>query len=137
MLDKLLPLAGSIIDRVIPDQEERNRAKENMARLQMEGKTRDLEVQMSAILAEANSKDKWTSRARPTFMYVMYLIFLFGIPMGILSAFNPDMAVSITKGMTTFWEAIPEKLYWLFGTVILGYTGARSFDKKKLLEHGK
>lgn len=102
-----------------------------MAQLEMDGKTEDLKVSMSAILAEAQSKDKWVSRARPGFMYVMYLIFLCGIPMGILSAFNPEMAIAITSGMTAFWEAIPEKLYWAFVTVLLGYTGARTFEKAK------
>jgi hypothetical protein len=31
---------------------------------------------MAAVLAEAESPDPWTSRARPSFLYVMYVLLL-------------------------------------------------------------
>src|SRR5512137_2244250 len=38
---------------------------------------------IGAALSEAQSQDKWTSRARPSFMYVIYIIILAGIPVAI------------------------------------------------------
>ena len=137
MISSLLPLAGKILDRVIPDPAQKQAAKMEMARLQMEGETKDLEVSMSAIVMEAKSTDPWTSRARPSFMYVIYILLLTAIPMGILHAFSPEAATNMVTGMRSFWEAIPTELYTTFTVGYLGYTGARSYDKKKTTEAGK
>lgn len=131
MLGNLLNIGASILDKVIPDPEARAAAKLEMARLQQDGEFRTLEASMSAIVAEAKSADKWTSRARPSFMYVMYVLILAAIPMGFVTAWNPELAQAVIAGMGLWLRAIPEQLYWLFGTGYLGYTGARSFDKAK------
>ena len=86
---------------------------------------------MSAIIAEAQSADPWTSRARPSFLYVMYAIILFAIPMGVLSAFSPQMAQDIGNGITGYLRGLPDELYALFGTGYLGYTAARQWGKAK------
>jgi hypothetical protein len=86
---------------------------------------------MSAIIAEAQSQDPYTSRARPSFLYVMYALILAAIPMGVLHAYNPELAVSIATGLKAWLEALPEELWWLFGAGYLGYTGARTIDKVK------
>ncbi|RPJ07929.1 MAG: hypothetical protein EHM36_06140, partial [Deltaproteobacteria bacterium] len=91
---------------------------------------KEIELSMSAILAEAKSQDPWTSRARPTFLYVVYLMILASIPMGILSAFKPDLAVSIAKGMQAWLSSIPDGLWATFGIGYSGYSIARSMDKK-------
>ena len=83
------------------------------------------------MLAEAKSRDPWTSRARPSFLYVIYLMILAAIPMGIVYAVNPTFAQNITTGVEAWLQAIPESLWWLFGAGYLGYTGAREFGKKK------
>ena len=100
--------------------------------MQQAGELKELETRMSAILAEAKSADPWTSRARPSFLYVVYVVILAAIPMGIPHAFNPDLAVGIAQGFQAWLHAIPEDLWWLFGAGYLGYTGARTFDKRKL-----
>ncbi len=38
-----------------------------------------IRTRMTAIVAEANSADPWTSRARPSFLYVMYALLLWAI----------------------------------------------------------
>ena len=88
-----------------------------------------MRVQMSAILAEAQSADPWTSRARPSFLYVMYLLLLWSIPMGMIAAFRPEVARNIASGMNAYLAGIPEPLYALFGTGYLGYTVARQWGK--------
>lgn len=120
-----------IIDKVVPDPEQKAKAQMELLRLQQSGELDTLKAQLSAIIAEAQSADPWTSRARPSFLYVMYVLILASIPMGILSIFNPGAADALTKGMTGYLAAIPEPLYVLFGTGYLGYTAARQWGKVK------
>lgn len=86
---------------------------------------------MSAILAEAASADKWTSRARPSFMYVIYIVILFGLPMGIVSAFSAETATAIAMGFKAWLAAIPDSMWGLFGAGFLGYTASRTYEKAK------
>ena len=89
---------------------------------------------MTAIVAEANSADPWTSRARPSFLYVIYALLLWAIPMGLIAAARPDMAKGIAEGMNAYLAGNPEPLYALFGTGYLGYTAARAWGKAKGVE---
>ena len=127
-----LEIGGKIIDKIFPDQESKQRAKIELAIMQQNGELKELETRMSAILAEAKSADPWTSRARPSFLYVIYLMILMAIPIGILSAFNPAMAIQIASGMQAWLASIPDALWATFGIGYTGYTVARSaWDKKK------
>jgi hypothetical protein len=85
---------------------------------------------MQAIVMEAQSKDPWTSRARPGFLYVMYILMLAAIPMGVLHAFNPALAGGVVNGFHAWLGAIPEEMWTLFGIGYLGYVGGRSWDKR-------
>lgn len=133
-LTAILNIGGKILDRAMPDPESKAAAKMEMARLAQEGAFREIEVSMSAILAEAKSSDPWTSRARPSFLYVMYAMVLAAIPMGILSIFSPGSAVSVVGGFKLWLAAIPGELWAVFGAGYLGYAGSRSFDKAKVLK---
>ncbi|RMB36841.1 holin (3TMs family) [Sphingomonas sp. PP-F2F-G114-C0414] len=73
--------------------------------------------------------DPWITRARPTFLYVMYTLLLGAIPAGLIAAVRPQMAQAIAAGMAAYLNAIPEPLYALFGTGYLGYTVAREWGK--------
>ena len=130
-LNALVGPITSIIDKVIPDKEARAKAK--LALIELEGtqELRQLEVQLSAIVAEANSTDPWTSRARPSFLYVMYAMILWALPIGVLSLIRPDAASAIAGAMTAYLRGLPEELYALFGTGYLGYTAARQWGKIK------
>ena len=131
ILESLIAPLASIIDKAIPDKTAREKAKLEL--LQLEG-TQELaliEERVKAIVAEAQSADPWTSRARPSFLYVMYVMILSAIPMGLLSAFDPHTAQAIGAGMTAYLNALPEPLYALFGTGYLGYTAARQWGKTK------
>ncbi|MBT3334104.1 MAG: hypothetical protein HOB82_05730 [Alphaproteobacteria bacterium] len=131
LLPALIPALGKVIDRVLPDKEAQAQARAELARMGQEGELRQTEVQISAILAEANSRDKWTSRARPTFLYVMYGVILLTIVGGIIGIWFPDQVTTAAQNIANLLAAIPESLWWLFGTGYLGYTGARSVDKWK------
>ena len=90
-----------------------------------------VQAQLSAIVVEAQSTDPWTSRARPSFLYVMYALLLWAIPMGLIAAVRPDTAMAIAKGMNAYLTGLPEPLYALFGTGYLGYTAARAWGQAK------
>jgi hypothetical protein len=126
-----MDLGGKIIDKIWQDPAQRDQAKLELLKMQQTGELDSVKVQMSAILAEAQSADPWTSRARPSFLYVMYIMILAAIPMGILSAFNPEMATKIAEGLKAWLAAIPNELWAVFGIGYTGYTVARSaWDKK-------
>lgn len=134
ILEALIGPISSIIDKVIPDKAARDKAKLELLQLQGSQELQQINVQLSAIVAEANSKDPWTSRARPSFLYVIYVLLLWAIPMGILAAFRPAMAQDIAHGMNAYLNGLPEPLYALFGTGYLGYTAARQWGKVKGVE---
>lgn len=81
--------------------------------------------------SEASAPDRWTLRARPGFLYVMYALLLWSIPVGLIAAFHPAAATRIAAGMSAYLNAIPEPLYAVFGTAYLGYTVAREWGKTK------
>jgi len=83
------------------------------------------------MVAEASSQDKWTSRARPSFLYVMYIMILTAIPMGVVYAINQPLAANITAGVKAWLQAIPESMWALMGAGYLGYAASRSYDKAK------
>jgi len=128
-----LGIGGKLIDRLFPDPEAKAKAQLELLRLTQEGELRELELSMSAILAEAKSDDPWTSRARPTFLYVVYVMVLASIPMGVLSAFRPDLALAVARGMQAWLSAIPDGLWATFGIGYSGYSIARSMDKKVVM----
>jgi hypothetical protein len=134
LLETLIGPLASIIDKVIPDKEARERAKLELLRMEGSQELKAIQARLSAIVAEANSHDPWTSRARPSFLYVMYVMILAALPMGLLAAFNPLLARDIAQGMNAYLAGLPEPLYALFGTGYLGYTAARQWGKVKGVE---
>ena len=134
LIDAVIGPIGKLLDKIIPDPQARDRAKMELLQLQGSQEMEALKAQLSAILAEAGSIDPWTSRARPSFLYVMYTIILWAIPMGLIAAVAPDMAKGIANGMNAYLAGIPEPLWALFGTGYLGYTAARQWGKVKGVE---
>jgi hypothetical protein len=131
IIEAIIGPVSKIIDKIIPDPEARDRAKLELIKQQGEQELRTIAAQMQAIVAEAQSPDPWTSRARPSFLYMMYALILWAIPMGLIAAANPSMADGIARRMTAYLRGIPEELYALFGTGYLGYTAARTWGKVK------
>lgn len=131
IFDSLIGPIAKLIDKIIPDPEARDRAKLELIRLEGGQEMEAIRTQMTAIVAEASSADPWTSRARPAFLYVMYALLLWAIPMGLIAAVRPEMAAGIAAGMNAYLAGIPEPLYALFATGYLGYTAARTWGKVK------
>ena len=134
ILDVLIGPISSIIDKVIPDKAAREKAKLELIQLEGSQEMAMIQARLSAIVAEANSSDPWTSRARPSFLYVIYVLLLWAVPMGLIAAFHPGIARDIAGGMNAYLNGLPEPLYALFGTGYLGYTAARQWGKIKGVE---
>lgn len=130
-ISSIVSTVGGLLDKIIPDPAQRDAAKLALLNAQRNGELDVMKTQLSAIVSDSQSADKWTSRARPSFLYVVYILILFGLPMGILSAWRPDVAASIAAGFGAWLKAIPDPLYTLFGTVMLGYIAGRSWEKVK------
>jgi hypothetical protein len=124
-------IGSKIIDKLFPDPEQKAKAQIELLAMQQRGELDEMKIQLSAIIAEAQSADPWTSRARPSFLYVVYVLLLWSIPMGIMTIFRPDAAVAFTAGFKAWMLAIPEPVLTLFGVVMTGYVAGPSWEKVK------
>ena len=122
---------GKAIDRIWPDPTEEAAAKVAQLKAETENAVALLTAQNAAAVAEANSADPWTSRARPSFLYVMYILILCSVPMGVLSAFSPTMASSVAQGMGAWLQAIPDSMWSVMFGCFAVYSGGRTFEKVK------
>jgi hypothetical protein len=133
-IDAIIGPVSKLLDKIIPDPQARDQAKLELLKLQGDQEMALIGAQLQGIVAEAQSADPWTSRARPSFLYVMYTLILWAVPMGLIASVDPKMALNIGNGMTAYLRGIPEELYALFGTGYLGYTAARTWGKTKGVE---
>ena len=127
----VLDIGGKVIDKLFPDALQRDQAKLELLKLERSGQLEETKVALSAIIADSQSADPWTSRARPSFLYVVYVLLLWSIPMGVLSMFRPDLAASFTVGFKAWMSSIPDSVLTLFGVVMSGYVLGRSYEKVK------
>lgn len=130
LIAALAPFVADLAKRLLPnDPDAENKAKLALLEVQQTGALSELQASMGAILAEAQSADPWTSRARPTFLYLMYAVILLAFAGGVLGIWFPNHVAQAADNIGKLLAAIPDSLWWLFGAGYLGYTGARSFDK--------
>lgn len=133
----IIDAALKIIDKVIPDKEAREKAKLELLKEENRNTLEEVKTDLSAIIAEANSSDRWTSRARPSFLYLIYLCILMCFLGAIVGIWWPEQVETAAYNLQNLLLAIPESLWWLFGAGYLGYTGGRTFDKWKQTKVGK
>ncbi len=131
-LAPIFSIGEKLIDKLIPDPEAKAKATQELLVLQQQGELKALEISMSAILAEAQSPDPWTSRARPSFMYVFYFVLiLLVIVAPFVGIFFPEQMAQFYINVNAGFKAIPETLWWTFTSGFLGYAGARTYEKTK------
>ena len=114
-ISSIFGIGSKLIDKLFPDPEMKAKAQLELLRLQQDGELDTIKTQLSAIIADAQSADPWTSRARPSFLYVVYVLLLWSIPMGVLTIFRPEAAAAFTFGFQAWMTAIPEPVLTLFG----------------------
>ena len=128
-LRPVLDAVTTVIERAVPDKNEAARIAGELSKAERSGELEAARIGLAAILAEAGSADPWTSRARPTFLYVIYLVILSCMAGAIAGIWWPGHVSTAAQNFSNLLGAVPESLWWLFGAGYLGYTGARSFDK--------
>ncbi len=134
MFEAIVPFLFKVIDRILPDESARQAAKLELVKTEHQQALNDIQASLSVVLAEANSKDVWTSRSRPLFLYVMYAVIVLCFVGGIIGIWYPDQTAQAATNINALFRALPQDLYALFGMGYLGYTGARSFDKWRKLK---
>lgn len=137
IIDSILDIGSTLIKNLFPNKLEQQAAQLKLLEMQQNGELKELEMRMNAIVAEAKSEDKWTSRSRPTFLYVIYIMILMAFPMGLISYYNPSLAHTMMKSIAEWFNAIPKIIWELFGAGYLGYVFSRSYDKKQILNAKK
>jgi hypothetical protein len=126
----VLGIGNKLIDHFFPDADEAALRKAQLFQMQLDGETKQLEVSMSAIIAEANSEHKLVALARPMFMYLFYLVVIFlTLIFPIIGIFKPEAMSLFYTNVAQGFTAIPEAMWWTFTSGYLGYTGAREFGK--------
>ncbi|KAF1074515.1 holin family protein [Halodesulfovibrio sp. MK-HDV] len=136
MLGDLINLGDTLIKRIFPDPAQQAKATSELRQMEQNGELAQLNARYSAIVAEAQSKDKWTSRARPMFLYVMYGVILLVVLGSIVGVWWPVQMKQAAANLKLMFEAIPEPLWVLFGSGYLGYSASRSYDKKQQVKAG-
>lgn len=124
-------LLSTTINKIWPNPEDKAKAEAIAVQATATAVISQLEAAQAVMKAEALSSDPWTSRARPSFLYVVYVLLLAALPMGIVSAISPETAAAIALGFKNWLAAIPAAITDLFTYVMLGYITGRSFEKIK------
>lgn len=130
--ESVIEAGAGLIDDLFTSDEEREQAKLKLLGTNNRHKLQMFQTKLSTIVAEAQSNDPWTSRARPAFMYVMYFYLMLAPLFGLGFWIDPVAAEAVIEGMKMFLAAIPSEMWALFGAGYLGYTHYRSRDKKLL-----
>lgn len=127
----LVDIGGKLIDKLIPDPEAKAKAQQDLLAMQQKGELVELESRMGAIMAEAKSSDPWTSRARPSFMYVFYfMLIMLVIVAPFVGVFFPDEMTQFYTNVAAGFKAIPEAMWWTFSSGYLGYGAYRTYEKR-------
>lgn len=90
------------------------------------------QTKLSIAVAEASSQDKWTSRARPSFMYVFYFLLVsLVIVAPFVGVFFPEQMETFYNNVKAGFAAVPDAMWATFSVGYLGYTAARQYGKVK------
>jgi hypothetical protein len=120
---------NTILERVLPDKEARDKAKLELLELEQAGKLQEVQVQMQAIIMEAKHEHWWTSGARPSLMWAFSAVFA-SIPLiAVVGVFIPGFVPSVATGMAMLLNSFPDWFSGLVTTCFLGYVGGRSLEK--------
>ena len=106
IIEGVIGLIAGLIHKIIPDPKARDAAKPELLKLQ---NSKDLDIlrnQLSAILAEAQSANSWTSRDRPSIMYVMYIMQLWAIPMGLIA----EIKLGCCRQYSSRYECLSDRI---------------------------
>jgi hypothetical protein len=132
MIGQLIEIGGDLLDKVIPDKDKRREAKAKLAEMAQKGEMTRLSERMKTIRMEAGSEDAWTRRARPSFMYVVYLVLVVNcVVMPLCAIWAPEAVAKYHASIGNGFQAIPGEVWATFTAGYLGYSGLRTYEKGK------
>ena len=117
------------INKIWPNPEDKAKAEAIAITAAADAAVTQLKAAQAVMLAEEQSADPWTSRARPSFLYVIYTLILFAPLIGVVNIWHPEAVKATIDGFQGWLEAIPDSFIQLFGVGYLGYTGSRTIEK--------
>jgi len=134
MLGTILKIVTKVVGTLLPDKPKeiiKNLVSDTMkSDVEIQAELRELELlvenakdQREVIKTALTSEDPYVRRSRPTFLWMMYIIFIVNF------IIVPVIQLCIGKPMTLV--ELPTALYVLFGSGYLGYGILRSSDKSK------
>lgn len=118
MLNILTNIISPIIKKFIPDNTQQEAALSEM-----------MSATATIMVEEAKSSDTFVRRARPSFLYVMYILLLSAIPTGILFALDKSIGISFVEGVKYWFSILPSELYSLLKVCFGLYVSGRSAEK--------
>lgn len=131
----LFTIGSKLIDKFIPDPEQRDKAKLELIEAESRGEMDVIKSRLGAIMTEAQSEDAYVSRARPTFLYIFYAILVnMVIVTPVLSIFFPQAIAAYYTAIESGFKSIPSELWGVFTVGYLGYVGSREYGKRKKIE---
>ena len=142
MIQVLLPVIGTVLDRILPNTKEADEAKAALAKMAMEGELqtiqREFDVQLAQIRVnekQAESGDIFCSGGRPFFIWVCgsafaytYLVRDFILLLAYFSGVSVDQTLLPEPNLS---EMMPVALG------LLGLGGMRSYEKVKGVARSK
>jgi len=119
-LTALIPLLGTVIDKILPDKDQAEKAKVKLAELHQSGELSAIESQVRVIVAEASSQHKLAAIWRPLIMLMF----------GVIVANN----YIVYPYLSLFFDAapkldLPPDLWALMKLGLGGYVVGRSAEK--------
>jgi hypothetical protein len=95
MLTAILPMLGGLLDKIIPDPVERDKAKLALMSAQQAGDLKELDAMQSIIVAEASSEHVLTATWRP----IVMLTFTALVVAHFLGFTSPEVTESMIDGL--------------------------------------
>lgn len=100
---------------------------------ELEMKYKDVEGARQVIMTALQSKDEFVRQTRPKILRRMFWLIpcsLFGIPILVLIGFKSGLDAATMKPLVDYVQSVTHWYMGLFGTAFVGYTAARTIDKK-------
>jgi len=125
ILGPLFEVGKTLLDRFIPDPEEKRKAEAEFVRMAADGELKQVVAQLEINAREAQHPSIFVSGGRPFFLWVGGVGFAYSV------IIQPVLAwIAAIKG----WPAPPDvnqDLLWVVVTGLLGLSGLRSAEKFK------
>ena len=129
MVKEILTIGKTLITKIFKNKEDQVQAQKELESFAYSKAAEILKGKILLIKSEAESEDNYVRRARPTFLYVIYIYLLSALPFAVFYVCYPDKCKLALEGFAIYLNAIPSEFITLFGIGYLGYTGARQYGK--------